>query len=324
MRRTPKAANLGPAGREGGALVEPVVPVGSVDGTEPIGVSDLLRRHAARIPDAIAVVDGERRCTWSALDAAVSRAATALLSTGSTPGDRVGLPLPTGLEFVALYLAVLRAGLVAVPLNPAYTEDEVSYIRTDSGATRVFGPGDAEAFLASAPVAGDPRQDRGGEDISALLYTSGTSGRPKGAMLSARALLANLDQAAAVDPPLLTGDDVYFVPLPLTHIFGLNAGLGMALRVGATLVLSDRFDPVASLQTIRDEGVTVVVGVPGQYAQWLRQDGVGDAFAGVRFAMSGSATLGRAVIDGFAQLGVVLHDGYGLSEAAPVVTINAM
>ena len=298
-----------------------------------LGLSDLLRRQARRDPAGIAVVDGgggsdpaagPRRCTWAALDAAVSRAAASLIASGAEAGDRIALQLPTGLEFVAMYLAVLRAGLVAVPVNPAYTAAEVGFICSDSGATRLFGPADAEALLASAPAAEDPHRDRGGEQISALLYTSGTSGRPKGAMLSARALLANVDQAAAVDPPLLAAGDVYYVPLPLTHIFGLNAGLGMALRVGATLVLADRFDPVASLETIRAERATVVVGVPGQYAQWLRQDGVAAAFADVRFAMSGSATLARAVIDGFAEFGVVLHDGYGLTEAAPVVTMNAI
>lgn len=290
----------------------------------PIGISDLLRGQAVRTPDRVAVIDGPARCTWGQLDAAVSRAAAALLASGSTPGDRVALQLPTGLEFVGLYLAILRAGLVAVPLNPAYSDEEVSFIRADSGASRYFGPDEAVQFLSAAPAADDPRADRGGEELSALLYTSGTSGRPKGAMLTSRALLANVDQVADVEPPLLTDADVLYLPLPLTHVFGLNAGLGMALRVGATLVLADRFDPEASLATIRDEHVTAVLGVPGQYAQWLRQSGVADAFAGVRFAMSGSTTLARAVIDGYAGLGVVLHDGYGLTEAAPVVTVNAI
>ena len=143
-------------------------------------------------------------------------------------------------------------------------------------------------------------------------------------MLSARALLANVDQLAAIEPPVLRADDVLFVPLPLCHVFGLNAGLGMALRVGATAVLADRFDPAATLATMAAEKVSAVLGVPGQYAQWLRQPGVADGFASVRFAMSGSATLPAAVVDGYAELGVVLHDGYGLTEAAPVVTINAI
>lgn len=296
-------------------------------GRQPLELSDLLRRQARVNPAGVAVVDtgdDARRCSWAVLDGAVTRAAAALLASGLGAGDRIALQLPTGLEFVAMYLAVLRAGLVAVPVNPAYTAAEVGFICSDSGAARLFGPGEAEALLNSARSAEDPHRDRGGEEISALLYTSGTSGRPKGAMLSARALLANLDQLAAVEPPLVTRDDIYYVPLPLTHIFGLNAGLGMALRVGATVVLADRFDPAASLETIRSEHVSVVVGVPGQYAQWLRQDEVAGAFASVRFAMSGSATLGRGVIDGYAALGVVLHDGYGLTEAAPVVTMNAI
>ena len=143
-------------------------------------------------------------------------------------------------------------------------------------------------------------------------------------MLSARALLANLDQLCAVDPPMITGEDTLFVPLPLSHVFGLNAGLGMALRVGATLVLADRFEPGATLATMAEEHVTAVLGVPGQYAQWLKSADVERGFASVRFAMSGSATLSRAVLDGFAAHGIVVHDGYGLTEAAPVVTVNAI
>jgi long-chain acyl-CoA synthetase len=143
-------------------------------------------------------------------------------------------------------------------------------------------------------------------------------------MLSARALVANLDQLASVDPPLLSRDDVLFVPLPLTHIFGLNAGLGMALRSGATAVLADRFDPAATLATMAREHVTAVVGVPGQYAAWLVEGDRDAGFANVRFAMSGSATLARGVVDGFAAAGVAVHDGYGLTEAAPVVAINAL
>jgi long-chain acyl-CoA synthetase len=104
----------------------------------------------------------------------------------------------------------------------------------------------------------------------------------------------------------------------------MNAGLGMALRVGATLVLADRFDAGATLETMAAEHVTALLGVPGQYAAWLAHPGRQDGFASVRFAMSGSATLARGVVDGFAETGVVVHDGYGLTEAAPVVTINAL
>jgi long-chain acyl-CoA synthetase len=194
----------------------------------------------------------------------------------------------------------------------------------DSGAARHYDEATAAALLGGAQEADDVEGDRGGEELAALMYTSGTSGRSRGAMLTARALLANLDQIAAVEPPLLMASDVVFVPLPLTHIFGLNAGLGMALRVGATLILADRFDPGATLATMAAEGVTAVLGVPGQYAAWLAHPALADGFRSVRFAMSGSATLAHAVVEGYAAAGIPLYDGYGLTEASPVVAVNAL
>jgi long-chain acyl-CoA synthetase len=293
---------------------------------EVLGPSDLLRRAARATPDRLAVTDARgARWSYAELDQRVSAAARALLAAGLATGDRVGLQLPTGADFVQLYLGVLRAGLVAVPVNPSYTAPEVDWLRTDSGAAlHLDEAGAAELLSGAAGDGADPLCDRGGEQLAVLLYTSGTSGRTKGAMLTARALVANLDQLAAVDPPLVTGADVVFVPLPLSHVFGLNAGLGMALRVGATAVLADRFDPHSTLATMAAERVTALLGVPGQYAAWLADPAIRDGFASVRFAMSGSATLGRGVVDGFAAAGVTIYDGYGLTEAAPVVAINAL
>ena len=295
-----------------------------MDDIGPSGVSDLLRRGARHDPTRTALVDAAVDMSFQDLDAAVNRAARAFGAAGPLPGERVTLHLGTGVDFVVLYLAALRAGLVAVPINPAYQPAEVEFIRSDCSAALHLDAASATRMLNSAPAADDPRADRGGEAISVLLYTSGTSGRPKGAMLSARALLANLDQLAAVEPAMVTGDDVMFMALPLSHIFGLNAGLGMALRAGATLVLADRFDAGSTLATMAAEGVTRVLGVPGQYAQWLGSPELERGFAKVRFAMSGSTTLTRAVLDGFGEHGIVVHDGYGLTEAAPVVTVNAI
>lgn len=293
-------------------------------GDDVLGPSDLLRRASRNAPEQVALVDGDTRHSYRELDARVSATALALQSAGLQPGDRVGLRLGTGAPFVHLYLGALRAGLVAVPVNTAYTDAEVEHLLTDSGAARCFGAAEARELLDTAPAGPDPMADRGGAELAALLYTSGTSGRTKGAMLSARALLANLDQLTSVEPPLVTGSDVVFVPLPLTHIFGLNAGLGMALRVGATLVLADRFDAGETLATMTAEQVSVVLGVPGQYAAWLAHPALAEGFAAVRFAMSGSATLARGVVDGFAAAGVTVYDGYGLTEAAPVIAINAL
>lgn len=289
-----------------------------------LGFAQLVRVAAQRHPSRTAISDPVASVTWSELDLAVTRAALALRAAGASDGDRVALELGTGVPFAVLYLGALRAGLIAVPLNPAYTRPEIEHILRDSGATLHIPAARADELLATAADGADPAADRSGEAVSVLLYTSGTSGRPKGAMLSTRAMLANVEQLLAVDPPLLRAEDVLFVPLPLCHVFGLNAGLGMALRVGATVVLADRFDAGATLATMAAARVSAVLGVPGQYAQWLRRPGVDAGFAAVRFAMSGSATLPSAVVAGFAKLGVVLHDGYGLTEAAPVVTINAI
>jgi long-chain acyl-CoA synthetase len=291
----------------------------------PAGPSDLLRTRARDDSERTAVVSGASRLTWAELDARVTAAALALQACGLQPGDRLALQLPTGLPFIELYLGALRAGLVAVPVNPAYTAAEVEHLVADSGAALHLDVATAADLLAAAPVDGaDPRCDRSGEALAVLLYTSGTSGRAKGAMLSSRALLANLDQLAGLDPPLLTGADVLFAPLPLSHIFGLNAALGMALRVGAALVIADHFDPAATLATMVAEKVTAVLAVPGEYAAWLAAPGFAAGFRNVRLAMSGSATLARGVLDGYAAAGIPLYDGYGLTEAAPVVAINAL
>ena len=297
----------------------------------PTSVSDLVRRAARVTPDQVALVDEVTRLSWAELDARVSAAALALRGAGLDDGDRLALQLGTGVDFVLLYLGAGRAGLVVVPVNPAYTPPELTHVLNDSGA-RLLVTGEAVAaatpdrttpadLLERAPTGEDPRRDRVGEDVAVLLYTSGTSGRPKGAMLSTRALLANLAQVAALDPPMITSSDVAFVPLPLFHVFGLNAGLGIALQAGATTVLADRFDPAESLATMAAEHATVVIGAPGMFAQWARMD-LGPAFGSVRYALSGSAPLPAALVEQYASHDIVLYEGYGLTEAAPAVTLN--
>ncbi|MDT4912958.1 MAG: long-chain acyl-CoA synthetase, partial [Pseudonocardiales bacterium] len=161
------------------------------------GPADLLRRTARSTPDKTALVDAGARLTFAELDQRVSSAALALLGSGLSAGDRVALQLGTGPDLVVLYLGALRAGLVAVPVNPSYTVPEVAHLLADCSAGLHLDPRSARTLLARAPSGADPQCDRGGDELAVLLYTSGTSGRSKGAMLSARALLANLDQIAA-------------------------------------------------------------------------------------------------------------------------------
>jgi long-chain acyl-CoA synthetase len=159
------------------------------------------------------------------------------------------------------------------------------------------------------------------EALAVLLYTAGTSGRPRAAMLSHRALLANVEQAASLSPPPVGGDDRVLGVLPLFHVYGLNAVLGQALRQQACVVLADRFDPEGTLALIGRERVTNVPVAPPALVAWTRRDDLGGRLAGVRTVLSGASTLAVEVVQRFeAATGLTVHQGYGLTEAAPVVT----
>ena len=164
-----------------------------------------------------------------------------------------------------------------------------------------------------------PLQDP--EKLAALLYTSGTSGRPRAAMLTHRALLANIEQVASVEPPMIHGDDVVLAVLPLFHVYGLNAVLGVALHHRAKLVLAARFDPQGTLDLIEDEACSVIPVAPPVFAYWRGIDQLRERLGPVRLMLSGSAPLAPELMDEFTELtGIPIHQGYGLTEASPVVT----
>jgi long-chain acyl-CoA synthetase len=316
-------------------------------------LADLVRDAAEAVPNKAAFVSSGRSTSWAAFDDLVDRTAAGLLALGLQPGDRLGLQLGNTLEFPVVYFGALRAGLVAVPLNTGYTAAELAYALGDSGARALVVPRsqqqtanrlaeDLEALehVVVADGAGSlslaELQDRGaaapagrgsvgGEDLAVVLYTSGTSGRPRGAMLPHRALLANLEQGARITPPVIGPDDVLLLVLPLFHVYGLNAGLGAVARHGATGVLCERFDPVETLDEIRRHGVTNVVGAPPMYVAWSMLPDVGDAFASVRLAVSGAAPLPAAVLSRILDVtGHHVFEGYGLTETAPVLTTTLM
>ena len=159
------------------------------------------------------------------------------------------------------------------------------------------------------------------EALAVLLYTSGTSGRPRAAMLSHRALLANIAQVAQVEPPMIHGNDVVFGVLPLFHVYGLNAVLGQLLTQQARMVLVEGFDPEGALDIIEDEAITVLPVAPPVFAYWRSVENLRDRLGPLRLALSGSAPLSVDLIDWFrSTTGVEVHQGYGLTEASPVVT----
>jgi long-chain acyl-CoA synthetase len=298
-------------------------------------LSALVRAAAGARPDAPALVAGGERLTWAELDAAVDRAAAGYTGHGLDRGARVAVRLPNGLPWLRAALGALRAGLVVVPVNTAYTDPELEHVLRDSGASLLVAE-EERPEVAGVPVcAGPPHADgppaEVAEDPAApafLCYTSGTTGRPRGAILSSAALRANQEQCLAMTPPPVVPGDRVLIVLPLFHVYGLNAGFGLVAATGACAVLEEAFDPRGSLELMAAEQVTAVPGAPPMYQAWVATaDADGSdtalrrAFAAVRMASSGAAPLPPEVFAAMRdRAAVTVWEGYGLTEAAPVVT----
>jgi long-chain acyl-CoA synthetase len=322
-------------------------------------LADAVARSARRAGDTPALIrpamDGAGRTviTWRDLDERVDAVAGGLCALHvrfSTPSQSSALPviaiaLSNVPDFAYALFGALRAGFVALPINPTFTAREVSHVLGDSGADVLITEPAVLARLAEhdatlprhtysvgpyegAQDFGDllrggppPERATGDEDLAVLLYTSGTAGAPRAAMLTHRALIANHRQVEQVTPPVVAQTDVFLLALPLFHAFGLNAGLGAIAWNGACGVLLERFDPVEALRVIADERVSVVAAVPQMYTALATRPELADAFSGIRLAISGAAPLGAEAAQRFhAASGHRLFEGYGLTETAPVVS----
>ena len=304
-------------------------------------LADTVRAYA----DRVAVRVGDAVMTYRQLDEASARVARLLHERGLRPGDRAGIMLPNLAEFPVVYYGVLRAGGIVVPMNPLLKAREVAYYLGDSGAGLAFawhafaeeargGAQRAQAEIIVVEPAGFPEllasvapdddvADRDGDDTAVILYTSGTTGQPKGAELTHGNLRSNTEVARA-DIVRAGPDDVIFGGLPLFHVFGQTVALNVAVVAGACLTLVPRFDAQHALRIIADHRVTVFEAVPTMYVALLHApDRASYDTSALRMCISGGAALPVEVLRGFEEaFGVPVLEGYGLSETSPVASFN--
>jgi long-chain acyl-CoA synthetase len=305
----------------------------------------ILSETAAEHGDSVAFKLDDVELSYAILDAASARAAGLLRARGVEPGDRVGLMLPNVPYFPVLYYGILKAGAIVVPMNVLLKEREVAFYLGDSGAKLLFAwHGFAEAAQAGAKDVGceciliapgeieqllgeqepvEQAVERAADDTAVILYTSGTTGQPKGAELTH----ANLHKNCTMTADTLgqfSHEDVLLGALPLFHSFGQTCTMNAAIAMGATVTMIPRFDPEKALEIIERDRVTVFQGVPTMYNAMLhanRADSV-DASC-LRLCMSGGAAIPVELIRGFeAKFDCAILEGYGLSESSPVASFN--
>jgi long-chain acyl-CoA synthetase len=303
-----------------------------------------LTSAAAEHPDRPALKLDDAELTYAQLEEGSARVAGLLRGRRVQRGDRVGIMLPNVPYFAVCYYGVLRAGAVVVPMNVLLKAREVAFYLGDSEAKLCFAwhefadeaekgadeagaelivvkPGEFEALLAEA----EPEReiaDTADDDTAVILYTSGTTGTPKGAELMHSNLRHNAD--VAVELFGLEADSVVLGALPLFHSFGQTCGMNAAIRAGACLTLIPRFDPARVLDTIARDRVTVFEGVPTMYGALLAQsERRGFDTSSLRVCVSGGAALPVEVLHGFeAAFGCQVLEGYGLSETSPIACFN--
>ncbi|MCC3289657.1 long-chain fatty acid--CoA ligase [Arthrobacter sp. zg-Y1110] len=308
-------------------------------------LAGILTDTVARFPERTALKLDETVVSYAALDAMSAKVAGLLASRGVEPGDRVALVMPNIPQMAFLYFGALRHGAVVVPMNPLLKAREVAYHLQDSGARIAFAwEGVAAEVSAGAEEAGgvevvsvdsaaflqllagaDSRTEVAevaDQDTAVILYTSGTTGRPKGAALTHRNLLTNAYVAQSLLNTVET--DVHFGGLPFFHVFGQTAALNSSVLSGASISLLPRFDAGKALEIIERDGVTIFEGVPTMYVGMLRHPAVRTTnLSSLRGAITGGSAMPLEILHEFEEVfGIELLEGYGLSETSPIVSFN--
>lgn len=295
-------------------------------------MADLYTRMAesfARYSDRVLIEEADgRRWTYAEIEQAGGRLAARLLALGVVPGERVLVQTDKSVETLILYIAVLRAGAIHLPLNTDYTEAELAYFLADAEPVlavcrdqsvalfdRIGGGAGVitlRALFGDLPQEALPPERREPDDIAAILYTSGTTGKPKGAMLSNANLVSNGE--TLVELWRFTPEDRLIHALPIFHVHGLFVAVHCALFSGASMVFMARFDSAAVIRAMAD--TTVLMGVPTFYTRLLADPAfTREAAAGMRLFVSGSAPLSADVHRAFLErTGQSVLERYGMTE----------
>jgi long-chain acyl-CoA synthetase len=308
-------------------------------------LATILTDTAEKHGDKTAFKLDDTELTYGLLDEGSARIAGLLKSKGVEPGDRVGLMMPNVPYFPVIYFGILRAGAVVVPMNVLLKKREVAFYLSDPEAKVLFAWHDfVEAAEAGGEEAGtevilvtpgefekllgdqEPDRemaDRAGDDTAVILYTSGTTGKPKGAELTHSNLYKN---SKGVSEKLgeMSEEDVLLGALPLFHSFGQTCTMNSAVSVGATVTMLPRFDPDKALQIIDRDSATLFQGVPTMYNAMLHSESCEQAdCSSLRICMSGGAAMPAELMRAFEEkFGCIILEGYGLSETSPVASFN--
>ncbi len=307
-------------------------------------LATILTDSAARDPEHVAVKLDDLVLTYAALDAASAHIVGLLAEHGVGPGDRVGIMLPNVPYFPVCYYGVLRAGAIVVPMNVLLKRREVEFYLKDSGAKLLFAwHGFAEDAQSGADDAGvecvivEPGQfeqtvaaaspktevvDTDDEDTAVILYTSGTTGTPKGAELTHHNLRRNAE--ASRDLFSAGAEAVTLGALPLFHSFGQTCSMNAIMLAGGTLTMIPRFDPATALEIIERDRVNIFMGVPTMYGALLHLPDRGTYDTSrLTLCVSGGSALPVELLRGFEQgFAAKILEGYGLSETSPVASFN--
>ena len=307
-----------------------------------------IEATATATPEATAIGFQDQTVSYGQFWSRTGQFAQALADAGVDPGDRVGLYLPNLPQYVTAFVGSLRAGGIVVPMNPQYKSREISHLLSDSGAVAVVtladlvpqvaavaddtdvdtlvsvgeadGATEFDAFLADETL---PVRERADDDVAVQPYTSGTTGQPKGVLLTHHNLAFDARASAAIHDGIHADDKMLGV-LPLFHIYGMTITMIATLFEGGSYWPMAEWDAEAALELVESAGITLMHGVPAMYNDVVNTPGAGEYdLSSIRFANSGGSSLPIEVMRAFEDtFDVDLYEGYGLTETSPVTHAN--